>query len=218
MSDLTIALGELGLTSPTTANRPEFAKLLRHAGQPETGWDPACEVTLGDVALACGAPEAWRMVRRLDWTSSTVRHAVVRALLPALQRAKGPARVLEALGRWANGGPAAETVDLHKVFEDARTAIWGTQAASRAEDAALATAWTIVAAAGPGRSWQTLASVPMTASLIATAAAQATAAVRQTPRTEHKRQVADLVAAFPPLHGPLAPDYGELPKAIPLSA
>jgi hypothetical protein len=160
---------------------------------PSSDW--RTRVSYGDIATACGARRAWDVlaeVNRFGWCDIETRREAVAALLPALRRVQAPADVVARLERWCAGddaqlrhprlvetitsGACAEAAAAEAVwcaaYEVLRAASW---AVREAGDAAALTA-------GPDRE----------AAIVARERAEA---------AELAAQVADLVAAFPPLHG-----------------
>jgi len=92
-------------------------------------------ISLGDVAKSNGAADAWWCVRALDWNNEQVRREVIKALIPAVERASKHTtdkRVYDCIGAlkdWLDGKPA-----------DLDAAARAAGAAARAADAAGA-AW-----------------------------------------------------------------------------
>jgi len=133
-------------------------------------------ISLGDVAKSNGAADAWWCVRALDWNNEQVRREVIKALIPAVERASKHTtdkRVYDCIGAlkdWLDGKPA-----------DLDAAARAAGAAARAADAERATAWA---------AWATDA---------AGAAARAADAAGAAWAAELEAQRADLIAAFPPL-------------------
>jgi hypothetical protein len=188
----------------------------------------ATRVSLGDIARSSSAAEAWWSVRALDWSDETVRRRVVSVLLLTVRRAAAHTtdeRVracVDAIQRWCDGD---DSVDLR-----ATRAAAGAAAKARAADAAAAAAKARAAAraaADAAWAWPAAAADAAAAAEAAEAAAWAAEAEAAEARTaawaaawavgaraagaraawaaearaELEQQRADLIAAFPPLHG-----------------
>jgi len=160
-------------------------------------------ISLGDVAKSNGAADAWWCVRALDWNNEQVRREVIKALIPAVERASKHTtdkRVYDCIGAlkdWLDGKPA----DLDAAARAAGAAARAAGAAARAADAAVdaerapadaarAAAW--AADAERATAWAAWAADAAGAAWAAWAADAAGAA-------ELEAQRADLIAAFPPL-------------------
>lgn len=197
MTDIcTLTLGAIYDQRPCGINpRPErrgFSLLLHNLGEPDRDWNPARIVSLGDIALSNGAADAWWCASMLDWSRIDIRRAVVRALLPCVHRASDHTidrRVhgcIAGLARWCDGD---DGVDL-KVL--ARAAWEAYESSSGAPMwAARAAHWAASLAVFPPPS----AMSPGAAALASVEAAGR----RDTRDAELAAQVADLVAAFPPI-------------------
>ncbi len=118
--------------------------LLRSLGLRDGSYDPNLRLSLGDVALSNGAPDALWCVRCLDWSDVDVRRAVIAgAVMPAVKRASvhtTDARVhdcIAAIESWCAGD---DSVDL-------LAAAAASAAADAADAAAADAAWAADAAA-----------------------------------------------------------------------
>ncbi|MFN8992060.1 MAG: hypothetical protein ACK5X3_00080, partial [Pseudomonadota bacterium] len=104
-----------------------WTKLLKSLGSPPMD----TVISLGDVAKSNGAADAWWCVRALDWNNEQVRREVIKALIPAVERASKHTtdkRVYDCIGAlkdWLDGKPA----DLDAA---ARAAAWAADAAGAA--------------------------------------------------------------------------------------
>ena len=175
-----------------------WTKLLKSLGSPPMD----TVISLGDVAKSNGAADAWWCVRALDWNNEQVRREVIKALIPAVERASKHTtdkRVYDCIGAlkdWLDGKPAdldaaaraagaaARAADAERATARAAWAAWAAdaaRAAAWAADAERATAWA---------AWATDA---------AGAAARAADAAGAAWAAELEAQRADLIAAFPPL-------------------
>jgi len=176
-----------------------WTELLKSLGNPPMD----TVISLGDVAKSNGAADAWWCVRALDWNNEQVRREVIKALIPAVERASKHTtdkRVYDCIGAlkdWLDGKPA----DLDAAARAAGAAARAAGAAARAADAAVdaerapadaarAAAW--AADAERATAWAAWAADAAGAAWAAWAADAAGAA-------ELEAQRADLIAAFPPL-------------------
>jgi hypothetical protein len=180
--------------TPGTQGTAQFRQLLNYLDQPEDGWDLGRRISLGDVALAAGAMWAWQAACCLDWTDGTIARSVIGALLPALRRVGAPAPIVAELARWCAG----EEVDLAALSAAAEAAAAGKTTGAEAAVAARVAADAAVAAtrAAP-------AAKPLKPPLLLMLAAILTAESAPAREEELAAQVADLAAAFPPLHSSL---------------
>jgi hypothetical protein len=150
-------------------NHPNRKKMLftlqsiRDAGPCKGGWTKLLKalppktplstlISLGDVAAANDAQDAWWCVRVLDFSNVVVRRRVVSCLLLSSYRAAKNTtdnRVIECLDavrRWCEG---SDTVDLSAARSAAWSAAWSAarSAAWSAESAARSAAWSAESAA-----------------------------------------------------------------------
>ena len=116
-----------------------WTKLLKSLGNPPMD----TVISLGDVAKSNNAADAWWCVRALDWSNEEVRREVIKALIPAVERAakhttdKRVQDCVAVIHDWVAGKPA----DLESAAWAARAAraaraAWAAEAAARAAGAA----------------------------------------------------------------------------------
>ena len=157
-----------------------WTELLKSLGNPPMD----TVISLGDVAKSNGAADAWWCVRALDWNNEQVRREVIKALIPAVERASKHTtdkRVYDCIGAlkdWLDGKPADLDAAARAAGAAARAADAAVDAERAPADAARAAAW--AADAERATAW-------------AAWAADAAGAA------ELEAQRADLIAAFPPL-------------------
>ena len=209
-------LRDIRAASPCTSG---WARLVTRLGNPPK----TTQLSLGDIVISNNVTDAWWCIRVLDWSNINVRRAVIRALLPSVQRASAHTTdqrvhtAIAALLLWANGD---DTVDLEAAAEAtsaartaaAKAARTAAAEATSAAEAAAAAAWAAEAAAEAAwtaartvedasraaevATWAvTAAEVATWATGTATWAASATAAAA----SERARQATDLITHFPPL-------------------
>jgi hypothetical protein len=180
----------------------EFRRLWQYLG-PDPGW--RTQVSFGDIATACGARRAWDVLaetNRLGWCEVETRREAVAALLPALRRGPAPADVVDRLERWCAG----EDVQLrHPRLSETITSAACAEAA--AAEAVWCAAYEVVRAA----SWAVREAGDAAALTAGPDREAAIVARERAHAAELAAQVADLVAAFPPLHGPQKAGDDELP-------
>ena len=179
-----------------------WTKLLKSLGNPPLD----TVISLGDVAKSNGAADSWWCVKALDWNNEQVRREVIKALIPAVERAakhttdKRVQDCINALKDWIDGKPAdleaaARAAEAARAAAEAARAAWAAAEAARAAWAAAEAA----EAAGAARAAEAAEAAAWAAEAAEAAAWAAAWAARAAEAAELESQRADLIAAFPPL-------------------
>ena len=203
-NNLTMTLAQIRKHRPC---EDDWERLLASLGGARTHL--TTRVSLGDIARSNGAADAWWCARALDWSDATIRRQVVSVLLLTVRRAAAHTtddRVracIDAIQRWCDGD---DSVDLKSAAASA-SAAWAASAwAADAADAAARAAWAAAEAAGASAEAAAAAAAAAEAAGASAASAEASAwtagaAWEAAWAAELEQQRADLIAAFPPLHG-----------------
>jgi len=196
-----------------------WTKLLKSLGNPPLD----TVISLGDVAKSNGAADSWWCVKALDWNNEQVRREVIKALIPAVERAakhttdKRVQDCINALKDWIDGKPAdleaaARAAEAARAAAEAARAAWAAAEAARAAAEAARAAWAAAEAAraawaaaeaaeaaGAARAAEAAEAAAWAAEAAEAAAWAAAWAARAAEAAELESQRADLIAAFPPL-------------------
>src|SRR3990167_581286 len=125
-----------------------WKKLLTYLDYSNGSFDPKHEVSLGDVAFACGASDAFWCLQVLDWMNIELRRTILgRLILPLISKASElPQKSLDCclqLDLWCQGD---SSINLLQVRRDASASAASAYAASASTYAASASTYANAAA------------------------------------------------------------------------
>ena len=98
--DCTLTLDAIRAQHPC---RDGWLSLLRYLKQTDASIDLTIRVSLGDIAVANGAIDAWWCIRALHCDDVAVRRAVIAALIPSLRRISAPHEIVDLILEWCAG-------------------------------------------------------------------------------------------------------------------